>query len=297
MDELAELAGRQDGAFTSRQAQRWFTLRGIRRQLREGRWLRLHNGVLCISADPLPLTTKLAAAGLALGSPVIACLHSAAELHGFGVIDSDQVHAIDPGRHLPGHSRLALHQLDLEPGEVVDVAGGLLATSPARTAVELARGVRRLRAIAVLDAALRSETVTRDELDEQVDRQAKRRGIVMVRKLVPLADPRAESPMESATRLLCLTAGLPAPTPQFAVRDEFGIPCRYLDLAWPDRKVAVEYDGVEAHAGAIALRRDRARHNFLVERGWTIIYATADDVYRNPERLIRRISLALTRAG
>jgi len=58
--------------------------------------------------------------------------------------------------------------------------------------------------------------------------------------------------------------------------------------------VAVEYDGVNAHTGAIALRRDRARHNFLVEQGWTIIYATADDVFRYPERLVRRIRRALT---
>jgi len=291
MEELRELADRQYGAFTIEQARKWYSVRGIRRQLRAGCWLRVHNGVLCMAAHPLPLTTQLAAATLAIGKPVIACLHSAAELHGFGVVRSDRVHIVAP-RHLPQRARLVMHQLDVPAGEIVRV-GGLLATAPARTAVELARRVDRLRSLAVLDAALRTETMTGDDLAEQAERQAGRRGIVQVRKLLPLADARAESPMESATRLLCLTAGLPAPELQYEVRDEFGWPCQYLDLAWPDRKVAVEYDGVKAHTGAVALRRDRARHNFLVEQGWTIIYATADDVFHYLNRLVRRISRAL----
>jgi hypothetical protein len=181
--------------------------------------------------------------------------------------------------------------------EIVQV-DGLAATEPARTAVELARRVDRSRALAVLDAALHSGTATVEQLADQCERQAKRRGIVEIRRLLPHdADGRAESPMESATRLVCLMAGLPAPQLQFPVLDGTGRPCRYLDLAWPDRKVALEYDGVEAHTGPIALRRDRARHNFLVERGWTIIYATADDVRNHPHRLVRRIRAALDRAA
>src|SRR5215475_9624247 len=96
MDELRELADRQCGAFTIQQAQRWYSVHGIRQQLRAGCWLRVHNGVLCVAVHPLPLTTRLAAATLAIGTPVIACLHSAAELHGFGVVRSDRVHIVDP---------------------------------------------------------------------------------------------------------------------------------------------------------------------------------------------------------
>jgi AbiEi antitoxin C-terminal domain/Protein of unknown function (DUF559) len=255
----------------------------------------LHRGVACESAQLLALETRVSAAGLAIGAPVIACLHTAAEFHGFGVVTTDRVHVIDPApRHLAARDWLVLHQLFARPDEVISV-DGLLATTPARTAIEVARNVGRPRALAVLDAALRRQ-VAMEELAEQCERQAGRRGIVEVRTLLPLADGRAESPMESVTRLICLQAGLPAPELQFVICDESGWPARYLDLAWPDHKVAVEYDGVAAHTGAEALRRDRARHNFLVERGWTIIYATADDVLRHPGRLIARISRALARA-
>lgn len=264
--------------------------------LRTKQWTLLHRGVACEARQPLALGTRISAAGLAVGTPVIACLHTAAELHGFGVVVTDRIHVVDPApRHLAARDWLVLHQLTLRADEAVGV-DGLLATTPARTAIEVALNVDRLRALAVLDAALRRQ-VTSDELAEQCERQARRRGILEVRKLLPLADDRAQSPMESATRLLCLQAGLPAPELQFMICDEAGWPARYLDLAWPDHKVAVEYDGVAAHTGAAALRRDRDRHNFLVEHGWTIIYATADDIFRHPERLIARIRQALARAA
>lgn len=284
------------GAFSVAQALESYSRHEIRTMVRSGKWARLHKGVLCEATKAHCLLTRLAAAGLAVGRPVTACLASAAELHGFGVVTTDRLHVVDPGGHLSTRDRLVLHQLEVAPDETVLLAG-LPTTSPARTAIELARRLDRARGLAVLDAALRQAAVTPDDLHEQCERQAGRRGIRQARWLVPLADGRAESPMESTTRLICRMAGLPAPELQYPVRDEFGWPCRYLDLAWPERKVAVEYDGVEAHAGAVALRRDRARHNFLVEHGWTVIYATADDVFHHPERLVRRIARALNRPG
>lgn len=289
------MAARQHGAFTTRQAKAWYSDKEIRTRVRNRHWTVLHRGVFCLSTKQVTLRTRLAAAGLALAAPVVACLHSAAELHGFGVVATDRVHVVAPGRHLATRGWLTLHQLDVTPAEIVEV-GGLLATDPARTAIELARTVDRPQALAVLDAALR-RGVEPEVMALHCERQAGRRGIVQLRKLLPLADGLAESPMESATRLLCLAAGLPAPELQFPVLDDSGWPVRYLDLAWPSRKVAVEYDGVRAHTGALALHRDRARHNFLVERGWTIIYATADDVLNHPRRLVRRIAHALSRAA
>ena len=85
--------------------------------------------------------------------------------------------------------------------------------------------------------------------------------IGLVRTLVPLADPRAESPPESWLRWVCHDAGFPPPEPQFWVQCANERWFR-LDLAWPRIKVALEYDGVEFHTGR-ALTNDRARHNAL----------------------------------
>jgi very-short-patch-repair endonuclease len=63
------------------------------------------------------------------------------------------------------------------------------------------------------------------------------------------------------------------------------------DFAWPDRKVALEYDGLW-HAEDGQFARDRERLNLLREAGWTVVFVTAADMYR-PERLIIRIAQAL----
>ncbi|MBG0563224.1 hypothetical protein [Actinoplanes aureus] len=49
--------------------------------------------------------------------------------------------------------------------------------------------------------------------------------------------------MESRLRLLLVDAGVPPPVPQFEVRDEDGRLIGRVDLAWPARRVAHEYEG------------------------------------------------------
>ena len=123
-------------------------------------------------------------------------------------------------------------------------------TSPAWTAVEVARGLRRPRALATLDAALRSETCGRGELWRAAVEQAGRRGIVAVRELIALADPLAESPMESEARLAMIDGGLPIPTLQHEIVDG-NRERRRIDFAWPEQRVAVEYDGVDSRTAIL----------------------------------------------
>jgi hypothetical protein len=109
---------------------------------------------------------------------------------------------------------------------------GRPATAPAWTAIEVARGLRRPRALATLDAALRSASCSRDELTRMLRLQSGRRGVVNVRELLPLASPLAESPMESEARLVMIDGGLPDPVLQYEVVDLEGNVWR-LDFAWP----------------------------------------------------------------
>ncbi len=294
-DDWERTANGQHGAFAWRQIRHRITRAEARTELRRGTWVALHRGVFCRAECRDELLTRLTAAHLVLGVPAVACLHTAARLHGFGVVSTGLLHLVDPGkRHLLVRRGIALHQLTVPPGDRVSAAG-FPATSPARTAIELARATSRPLALAVLDAALRIG-VGNDSLDEACAAQAGRRGIVEVRELLALADGRAESPMESHTRLVCHDAGLPTPVPQFEVRDGFGIVRYRLDLAWPAWRVGLEYDSAQFHSGSLAVRRDLARHSWLDEHGWRMVYATADDL-RAPERLAGRIRLALARAA
>jgi hypothetical protein len=165
---------------------------------------------------------------------------------------------------------------------------GRLVTAPAWTAVEIARTLRRPRALGVLDAALHAGCCSRAELIAAVDEQKGRRGIVQVRELVQFADGRAESPMESEARLVFIDGGLPLPELQYEIVDLHGKLWR-VDFAWPDAKVVAEYDSVEWHANPEGWKHDRMKAARLAECGWTSVPMVVDDVRKYPDELTSRI--------
>ena len=228
---------------------------------------------------------------------VTACLGTAAQLYGFDTENVRRLHILDPNQgHPHGSAKLRVHQ---RLGAPVVMVGGQRATEPAWTAVEVARSLSRPRALATLDAALHSGWCTDADLRDAVLRQAGRRGIVAVRALVDIADGRAQSPMESETRLVLLDAGFVTLEPQYPVLDGDGLPKFHVDLAFPDAKVAIEYDGDDFHTGRLAVRRDKARIGWLQDNGWLVIVATADDIRRWPHLFIARVAkhLAARRAA
>jgi hypothetical protein len=111
-----------------------------------------------------------------------------------------------------------------------------------------------------------------------------------------LASPLAESPMESEARLVMLDGGLPPPVLQYEVVDLNGRTWR-LDFAWPESRVAAEYDGVDWHSGPEAFLRDRQRTAALLDLGWVVVPIIAGDVRYRPAELVARIRRRLARAA
>jgi hypothetical protein len=134
------------------------------------------------------------------------------------------------------------------------------------------------------------------ELENALMEQHGRRGIVKVRELLPHADARSESPMESEMRLVFIDGGLPAPELQYEIRDLHGQLWR-VDFAWPDRRVAAEYDSVDWHSNSEAFKHDRMKIARLQEVGWVTVPAIVDDVRRYPAELCARIDLQFDRAA
>lgn len=258
--------------------------------IKHGDLFRLWQGVYSTSEPTL--ASKLAGLDALFGAPVIPCLDSAAQMWNFDVQQRNTVHIIDPlDRHRNDRRGLVVHQ---QPDAPLTKLGDRVITAPAWTAVEVARTLTRPRALATLDAALHSETCTAAGLADAADLQGGRRGIRMIRTLLPLADAGAESPMESEARLVMLDGGLPMPQLQFPVLDRWGMPKYFLDFAWPHAKVGAEYDSDMFHSGARAVRRDKSRISWLQDQGWLIVYITADDVRHWPRQLIARLNAHLT---
>ena len=109
-------------------------------------------------------------------------------------------------------------------------------------------------------------------------------------KVLPLVDGRAQSPPESWVRVACVRAGLPTPVPQFVVvagREFLG----EVDLAWPEHRLIVEYEG-EYHFDGLQIAKDDRRYERLVAAGWRVIRLSAVDM-RDMNAVVERIAAEL----
>ncbi|MFJ8581952.1 endonuclease domain-containing protein [Micromonospora sp. NPDC093277] len=170
-----------------------------------------------------------------------------------------------------------------------------LRTGPADAAWETAVWLDPIRAVGIVDALLGRGLTTPAALAEIGDRNAERPGGRRARWVFGLADPRAESPAESALRVRLVLAGLPRPLVQHPVRLLSGL-VLHPDLAWPEFRVAVEYDG-HWHAEPDQLHRDRRRLNQLVTAGWLVLHVTSHRLHREFPAVVREVRTALTSRG
>ncbi|KZS69016.1 hypothetical protein A4G26_07455 [Mycobacterium kansasii] len=283
---LLERAG---GFATTAQLLTVMTRQQLDVQVKNAGLVRVWYGVY--SAQTPDLLGRLAALDIFMGRQAVACLGTAATLYGFDTENTTAIHVLDPGVRMRPTVGLMVHQ---RTGARLQRVSGRLATAPAWTAVEVARQLRRPRALATLDAALRSMRCTRFEIESAVNEQRGRRGIVAVRELLPLADPQAESAMESEVRLVIIDHGLPLPELQYPIYGRGGELWR-VDFAWPERRLAAEYESVDWHAGRNEMLRDKTRWGKIQELGWTIIPIVVSDVRQEPHRLAQRIATHLDR--
>ncbi len=239
----------------------------------------------------VPLTTavKLRAAALVINPASVACDRTAAWIWDVDVHDFRELDVVPPVETfvLRGHRRAEREgvrggERDLLPGDWVEI-DGVKVTTPLRTALDLGCLLRRRHALAAMDALMRAHPFERHEMDRLLTRYRRRRGVLQLRQLVPLVDPRAESQPESWTRLELLDQGLPAPEVQWWIHVD-GVPTYRLDLAYPHAKVAIEYEGEEFHTSEVDRRRDQARRAWLAAHGWTVIVVTRADFAATDDR-------------
>lgn len=239
------------------------------------------------------LLDRLRALLLVLPKSAVIGYQTAAALHGFGVVPSTELHVIVPAdTPVPQRRGVVAHESVVSLDGCVEVLG-IPCSAPARTAIDLARAIRRRDALPVLDAALRSG-VRADDLNAELGRHKGLRGVRQVRELVQLADPRPECRQESQLRLLLHDGKLVGFVPQVEVLADGRTRYR-IDLADEENRVGLEYDGA-SHHDRVRAHADRRRHNWLAARGWTMRYFTNQDLYRYPDDLLQTVAAAQRRS-
>ncbi|MEV7619733.1 DUF559 domain-containing protein [Microbacterium sp. NPDC089321] len=132
---------------------------------------------------------------------------------------------------------------------------------------------------------------TREQIESRLAEWGAFRGCVAVREALALARPDVESPKESETRVLLLAAGLPEPRVQYRELDGGRLVAR-IDLAYPECKVAIEYEGDGHRTEREQWRRDIQRQRELEDRGWMVIRLTQADL-GHPDAVVDRIRRAI----
>jgi hypothetical protein len=264
-----------------------------RSMLRGGAWQRLFPDVYVHRGTEMDHRAWCAAVALAL--PVGAAVGglSAAYLWGVDLVPADcPVSVVVPRtRRIRRDRRIAAHYTTLARDDVT-VLGGVPITSPERTAFDVCRSGSRVTALIAMDAILRQGMVKAEAVEALAQERCRWPGVPLLTEILLLAEPLAESPMESRLRLLLLDAGLPPAVAQHEVRDARGHFIGRVDLAWPEFKLAVEYEG-DHHRERGQFRRDIARLDAMRVAGWTVVRLTADDVLRRPGRTVRSIATAM----
>ncbi|MFK0243854.1 DUF559 domain-containing protein [Amycolatopsis azurea] len=254
-------------------------------------------GVIVHAADLLKLPTLAQAALLAVGPPAVLSGATSLALHGISAAESTVVHLTVPySRRVESRSGLVVHRAEFHPSDVLELDELPVFSLDRALADHLCDGDGRT-AFAALEEALHNlapdhrgilHTNVRDRIIDRRDR----RGIHRAQMLLALATGEAESPPESMLRLIVVEAGLPVPVAQYEIHTVDGRKLYVLDLAWPELRIALEYDGYAAHEGRQG--HDAERDARMAARGWITIRATAADL-RDPRRLLAELRGAFAR--
>lgn len=267
-----------------------FTERELRRSC-----TRIYRNVYQRRGATLTAKDRAVAAWLWSGREAVVAGNSAAALLGAGWVDPQAPAELISSRRRPPPLIVTRNE-SLLPGEVVTVSG-VTVTAPARTAFDLGRRPGLVPAVIAVDSLSRATGLAVDDITPVMDAHRGARGMKQLRRVLALVDAGAESPQETRTRLAIVFAGLPRPSTQIEVRNEWGAVIARIDMGWQQWRVGVEYDGAQHWTDPRIRARDIDRAAELERRGWRLVLVSADLLRHRPDTLVGRVRDALRAAG
>jgi hypothetical protein len=189
------------------------------------------------------------------------------------------------------------------PKDQMLTLGGVRVTSPARSAVDIARRADFPRGLAAVDSCLRAGTTAAELLTvlEFCRAWAGARG---ASRAVSAGDGRAANPGESFSRAVLIENGLAPSALQHAVHDGRGL-IGYADFAWPEHWTLGEFDGrlkyavpegADPDAAGAVVWAEKQREDRFRNRGYEVVRWTWVDLYR-PGQLVGRLLAAFARGS
>jgi hypothetical protein len=257
-------------------------------QLR-ARYRPIYRGVYVPRKHEATLRERILGASLSSGGVIVGVAASA--LHGAKWVDDDiPIELVAAARHQRG---MVIRYDTVHEDEITTVAGHR-ATTPARTAFDLARRLPRGKAVERIDALMNACPFQIEDVMLIAKRHPGLRGLRRLRVALPLVDGGAESPRETWLRLIFVDAGLPRPTTQFVVYDETSRHVRRIDMVWEEFKVGAEYDGEQHLTSRRQYALDVQVNRVLQRLDWHVIHVIKED---RGEDIVDQVRAALLSRG
>ncbi len=293
---VTDLADRQGGFVIRHQLlSEGLSPDAVRRRVRSGALIEHCKGVYRTRLHPRD-EDLLRGALLALPTPVVSH-QTAAKLHEFtgNWQNAAEVSVHSQTTHqFPG---VIVHRNhDLQAKHVVNL-DGLPTTSPARTIVDLAPFLGAKRLTKLIQDLIVREKVDVSDIGETLADVARRGkpGVKRLRAVLIELGNDAEYPA-SALEMLGLDiirrAGLPIPETQYPIPWR---PRERFDAAYPDHRIAIEWDSRRWHRSTDRFESDRQRDALAAAHAWVVLRFTWKQLELRPSEVVEAISATLTR--
>ncbi|MDL9980474.1 endonuclease domain-containing protein [Microbacterium sp. ASV49] len=136
-------------------------------------------------------------------------------------------------------------------------------------------------------AALASATTLEDAIP------FRRKGALALREALPRVRAGAASRPETWLRLTIVDAGIPEPVADLDVYDDRGRYLGTIDLGYPERKIALEYEGDHHRTDRDQWNRDLRKHRALMAAGWHVVRVTSQMLFGDTGPLLAEIRRAI----
>lgn len=219
--------------------------------------------------------------------------------------DDERIHISRPDTMAIPRRRGVVGHVGQFFGDEIVALDGLLVTSRTRTWLDCARKMSIDELTVVADHLLRiprpefegrtEPHATLAELEDMLDRHKGTPGIRKARLALEQARVGADSAPETRLRLALENAGLPEPKLNAPTELHAGV-VRQPDLSYPERKVAVEYDG-EPHSEVAQIVRDIAREEDFARAGWTLVRISKRHLVNGARSAVAKVRTALASSG
>jgi hypothetical protein len=295
---VATRARKQHGLVTFEQLTDLGMTPGMRRRrLDAGQWTKAGRSIIRIAGTTVTWESELMARVLAAGKDAMASHRSAAVLWKLDGFRQGRPELVIPNdrRYRPKGARVHrsgdLDRIEASPRR------GIPTTPVARTLLDLGAVVKQAKVHVAIDDARRRKLVSWDDLLTILVAHA-RRGRDGVGTLRTILDEHfgevtvTESGFERLVIVALLEAGLPRPVLQHTVA--LGGRTYRLDLAYPEKRVAIELDG-QVHLQREVWENDHERQNAFVLAGWTLLRFTWRDYLHRRSALVAEVWASLHR--